>query len=184
VNKRGNLVITVMAVALIVIVAFSIAYLGGVFAPKTQAFTPHYLAYQGMESKIYVITETISYDHAAQDYTSVDGQIVSQGSDIFTIELTLRNDYSSENPPPTTGTPASPVDGTAYIRLKATAYNQDMIIRTVNVSPSDFSTLPDQTGLVLASGQTAHAQLLLATNQTKITSYTVTLEALGDSIQS
>jgi hypothetical protein len=155
---------------------------GGFLASKPQAFAPHYLAHQGEDSRIYVASQTTSYIYAEKEYTTSDEQTVPVGSGIFTINLTLRNDYSSDAPPPTSGTPVSPVDGTAYVRLKATLFNNDASIPTINVSPSNFATSSDQVGVVLASGQTTNVQMLLATNQTKITGYTVTLDFVGDSI--
>ena len=154
----------------------------GFWVSKPQAFTPHYLTHLGVESRIYVASQTSSYGSAEKDYTSSDGQTVTVGSGVFAINLTLRNDYSSDNPPPTSGTPVSPIDGTAYIRLKATLFNNDEIIPTINISPSDFTTPANQVGVVLASGQTINFKILLATNQTNITGYTVTLEFVGDSI--
>jgi hypothetical protein len=79
---------------------------------------------------------------------------------------------------------ATPIDGTAYIRLKAALFNNDLTVPTINVSPSDFATPADQLGVVLASGQTVNVDLLLAINQTNITGYTITLEFVGDSIPS
>ena len=101
-------------------------FLGGLTAPKTDESTPHYLTYQGSESKIYMISASSTFTLTNQTYTSEDGQQIAQGSHLYTINLTLRNDYSSENPPPSTGTPTAPIDGTAYIRLKATLLNNDV----------------------------------------------------------
>jgi hypothetical protein len=181
-KKQKKLMI--MAVALVFITGggLFLAFWGGIFAPKTQVFIPHYLAYYDAESKIFVVSETKNFGYADQTYITADGQTVEAGSGIFTIRLTLRNDYTSDNPPPYKETPVSPIDGTAYIWLKAKLFSYDMAIPTVNVSESDFPTSADQTGLVLASGQTINALLLLATNQTVITESFVSLEYLGDSI--
>jgi hypothetical protein len=181
-KQRKNLV-AISTVALVIGLGVFLAVWGGFLAPKPQAFTPHYLAYQGSESRIYAVAETTSYTYADKPYTSSDGQTVAAGSGIFTVNITLRNDYSSDNPPPTSGTPVSPIDGTAYIRLKATLFSNDVNAPTINVTPSDFPTPADQKGLVLASGQTINTQLQLATNQT-ITGYIVALEFVGDIIPS
>jgi hypothetical protein len=155
---------------------------GGFLASKPQAFMPHYLAHKGEDSRIYVASQTTSYGYTEKDYISSDDQTVAVGSGVFTINLTLLNNYSSDNPPPTSGTPVSPIDGTAYIRLKAALFENGVSIPTINVSPSDFATPVDQVGFVLASGQTVNVQLSLATNQTNITEYAVTLEFVSDSI--
>jgi len=185
VKKQAKKRIVFTVFSLIVIgLGVSLAVWGGFLASKPQAFTPHYLTHQGADSRIYVSSQTTSYGYTEKDYTSSDGQTVPAGSGVFAINLTLRNDYSNDNPPPPSGTPVSPIDGTAYIGLKATLLNNDARIPAINVSPSDFATPIDQVGVVLASRQTVHVQLLLATNQTNITGYTITLEFVGDSIPS
>ena len=182
-QTKKRLIFAVFSLAVISLGVF-LAVWGGFLASKPQAFAPHYLAHQGVDSRIYVASQTTSYCYAEKDYTSSDGQTVTVGSSVFTINLTLRNDYSSDNPPPTSGMPITPIDGTAYIRLKAALFNNELIIPTIKVSPSDFAAPADQLGVVLASGQTVNVELLLATNQTNITGYSVTLEFVGDSIPS
>jgi hypothetical protein len=87
------------------------------------------------------------------------------------------------NPPPSTGTQTAPIDGTAYIHLKAALLDNDVSVPTINLSQSDFSvSSSDEIGLVLASGQTSIIQLLLATNQTKISDFLINMTSLSDSI--
>ncbi|MCL5949785.1 MAG: hypothetical protein M1490_04850 [Candidatus Bathyarchaeota archaeon] len=150
---------------------------------KTQNSTSQYLLYRGSESRIAMVSATSSFTPTNQTYTSADGQRVIQDGGLYTINLTLRNDYTSENPPPSTGTPTAPIDGTAYLCLKATLLAYDVVYPSINLSPSDFATTSaDQTGLVLASGQTNTVQLILATNQTNINDFFVTLISITDSI--
>jgi hypothetical protein len=150
--------------------------------PKTQAFTPHYLAYQGFETRIYALSETSSYSTSNQTYVTSNGHQVPVGSQLFTITLTLRNDYSNDNPPPSQ-TPVTPIDGTAYVCLNATLYGKEGAVNAVNVTPSDFSvTSNDQVGLVLASGQTSTFNIYLATDRTDISEFLVSLVFVGDSI--
>ncbi len=160
-----------------------VLFLGGLIAPKTDESTPHYLFYKGSESKIYMISASSAFILTNQTYASEDGKQTAQESHLYTITLTLRNDYSSENPPPSTGTPTAPIDGTAYILLKATLLNNDVTVPTINLSPSDFSAQsPDETATVLSGGQTNTLQLLLATNQTKISGFLIQMASLSDSI--
>ena len=149
---------------------------------KPQDSTRHYLSFNGSESRIAMVSTTSSFTPTNQTYTSADGKQVAKGG-LYTINLTLRNDYSSDNPPPSTGTPTAPIDGTAYIFLKATLLVYDVAYPSINLSPSDFTTTSaDQTGLVLASGQTNTVQMILATNQTNINDFFVTLVSVTDSI--
>lgn len=183
--KRKKIAV-IAGIILLLLSAFSalfVLFLGGLVAPKTDETTTRYLTYKGSESKIYMISSSSTFTLINQTYTSEDGQQIAQGSLLYTIELTLRNDYSSENPPPSTGTQTAPIDGTAYIHLKATLIDNDVSVPTINLSQSDFSvSSSDETALVLASGQTNTIQLLLATNQTKITDFLIHMTSLSDSI--
>jgi hypothetical protein len=179
-------IVVAAGVILLLLSAFSalfVLFWGGLIATKTDETTPSYLSYRGSESKIYLISASSTFTLTNQTYTSEDGQQISQGSHLYTIELRLRNDYSSDNPPPSAGMPIAPIDGTAYILLKATLLNNDVTVPTINLSQSDFSAPSlDETAIVLASGQTNNIQLRLVTNQTKISDFTLNLTSLSDSI--
>ncbi len=183
--KRRKIV-AIAGIILLLVSAFSalfVLFLGSLIAPKTDESTLHYLSYRESKSKIYMISASSTLTPTNQTYLLRDGQQIAQGSHLFTIDIALRNDYSSENPPPSTGTPTAPIDGTAYILLKATLLNNDVIVPAINLSPSDFSTTsPDETALVLASGQTNPIQLLLITNHTKISDFAIKLVSVSDSI--
>lgn len=182
-TKKRILLTTIIAILVISAVLF--VFWSGLLSPNTQAFAPHYLAYQGAASRIYVLSETSSYAIANQTYSTSDGRQVSKGSQLFVITLTLRNDYSSDNPPPARDNPTAPIDGTAYVCLNATLFNKDGAVSSVNVTPSDFSTpAGDQLGLVLASGQTSTVNINLATDHSDISQFLVNLVFVGDSIPS
>jgi hypothetical protein len=184
-NRRRKIVV-IFGIFLLLASVFSavfIAFSGGLIASKTDASSPHYLVYHGSESRIFMISATSAFNLANQTYISADGQQVAEGSRLYTLTLTLRNDYTSDNPPPSTGTPTAPIDGTAYICLKATLLDNDVTVDAINLSPSDFfPSSADQTGLVLASGQTNIVQLVLATNHTRISDFAISLVTLNDSI--
>ena len=181
-TKKRILLTTIIAILAISAVLF--VFWSGL-SPKTQAFAPHYLAYQGASSGIYVLSETSSYAIANQTYSTSDGGQVPKGSQLFVVTLTLRNDYSSDNPPPTRDNPTAPIDGTAYVCLNVTLFNKDGTVSSVNVTPSDFSTpAGDLLGLVLASGQTSTVNINLATDHGDISQFLVNLVFVGDSIPS
>lgn len=184
-GKTKKRVLQAGIIAFLIISAILFAYWTGLLTPKTQAFLAHYLAYQGSESKIYFAAASSSYTTANQTYVASDGQTVPKGSQLFVLSLTFRNDYSSDYPPPYTENPIAPIDGTAYICLNATLYGKDGVVNSANVSPSDFvAPSPDQTGLVLASGQTSTIKIYLATEKVTINDFMVNLVFLGDSIPS
>jgi hypothetical protein len=165
-------------------VVFAVVW-GGFLAQKSQAqiFKPHYVVFEGVQTRIYLVSESTSYATTNQTYVSSNGVTVAKDSAVFTINLTLRNDYSSDNPPPNSGTPTAPVDGTTYIPIQPYLFdNNGNLIPSVNISPSDFTSPAGQTGLVLASGQTVNGQLILATQQDNVASYTINLASIGDSV--
>lgn len=182
-RKKSAVIAGIILLLLSALSVFFVLFLGGLTAPKTDETTPHYFTYKGSESRIYLISSPSTSTLINQTYTSEDGKQIAQGSHLYTIELTLRNDYSSDNPPPSIETQTAPIDGTAYILLRATLLDNDVSVPTINLSQSDFSVLStDETALVLASGQTNTIQLLLATNQTKITGFFLNMTSLSDSV--
>jgi hypothetical protein len=150
---------------------------------KVEDLSPHYLSYMGDASKIYLVSASTSYGAVNESYTTFGGQLVQKGSTLFIIVLTMRNDYSAENPPPPNVTPVSPADGTVYVCLKTELYNENGVVNVTNVTVGDFS-VPETSGsgFVLASGQTASIEIYLATSQLVITRYGVNLVFVGDTI--
>lgn len=182
-RKVAALAVVLLVCAVLASLLFEICSTGNSAAPSVEPQTPHYLSWKGNPGKIYLVSAMPSYKVANQTYTSPDGQQILKGNRLFTINLTLRNDYTNEDPPPAMGTPVSPVDGTAYVRLNFTLRNKNGDVNTINVTPPDFSSpSSDDTGLVLASGQTNSVEICLATNQTDISQFDVNLLSVSDSI--
>jgi hypothetical protein len=177
--------ITLFVLVIVVLAGFTI-YLSGTLTPsRGSTAIPHYLVYNDKTSKIYLIDSFTSYRNANETYTTPDGQIVEKGTPLFVITMTMRNDYTSDNPAPPLDNQeqTSPADGTAYLYLTAQLYDKEGQLNATNVSVSDFSlTAASGTGLVLSSGQTAQVNIYIATSQTNINKYEVNLYFLGDSI--
>jgi hypothetical protein len=173
------------SIVIIAVIATTLVYFTNTptfVAPKGAPFTPHYISYRGNPSKIYVAAAATSYSKVNESY-SAEGQEVKKGTPLFIVSVTLRNDYTADDLPPPNGTQVFPADGTAYLYLNAQLYDKNGLVNATNVSVSDFS-VPKTigTGLVLASGQTASTDLWIATDNTKINQYYLTLVFLGDSI--
>jgi len=184
-KTRKNVIFSIAILLLAVGIGGFVVFWGGFFAQKSQSFTftPHYLVFEGVRTRIYAVSETCNYSTANQTYVSPDGITVAKGSGLFTINILLRNDYSSDNPPPNAGTPVAPIDGTAYIRVQPILFDSNgNLIPTVNISSYDFPSPVSQTGLVLASGQSLEVQLVLVTYQNTVAGYSVILESISDSI--
>ena len=182
---KKRLAITLLVLVTIVVAGFTIYLTGTLTKPEDSSIIPRYLVYNDEASKIYLIDSFTSYSNANETYTTADGQIVEKGTPLFVITMTLRNDYTSDNPAPPLQNQdqTSPADGTAYLYLTAQLYDKDNQLNATNVSVSDFSlTTTFGTGFVLSSGQTAPVNIYMATSQTNINKYEVNLYFLGDSI--
>ena len=105
-------------------VAGFVIYLSGTpTKPGDSSVIPRYLSYNEMTTKIYLIDSFTSYSKAYETYSTGDGQIVEKGNSLFLITLTLRNDYTSDNPAPPLHNQdqTSPADGTAVSVLNRPA---------------------------------------------------------------
>jgi len=182
---KKRLAITLLILVIVVVAGFTLYLSGTLTKPGDSSAIPRYLSFNDKTSKIYLINSFTSYSNANETYASPDGQIVEKGTPLFVITLTLRNDYTSENPAPPLQNQdqTSPADGTAYLYLTAKLTDKDGQLNTTNVSVSDFSlTATSGTGIVLSSGQTASVNIYMATSQTNINRYEINLYFLGDSI--
>jgi hypothetical protein len=182
---KKRLAITLLVLVIVAVAGFTVYLSGTLTTPGDSSIIPRYLGYNDKTSKIYLIDSFTSYSNANETYTAVDGQIVEKGTPLFVITMTLRNDYTSDNPAPPLHNQdqISPADGTAYLYLTARLYDKDGQLNATNVSVSDFSlTAVSGTGLVLSSGQTSQVNIYMATAQTNINNIEVKLYFLGDSI--
>ena len=182
---KKRLAITLLVLVTVVVAGFTVYLSETLSKPGDSSAIPRYLTYIDKTSKIYLIDSFTSYSNANETYATADGQIVEKGTPLFIITMTLRNDYTSDNPAPPLQNQdqTTPTDGTAYLYLTAKLYDKDGQLNATNVSVSDFSlTATSGTGLVLSSGQTASINIYMATSQTNINRYEVNLYFLGDSI--
>jgi hypothetical protein len=184
---KRRIAITLIILCTIAVAGGVVYLLGTITTPENSSDIPHYLVYNGEPSKIYFIDAVNSYGSANETYATPDGQIVEKGTPLFLITMTLRNDYTADNPAPPlhNQVQTSPADGTAYLYLIAQLFGKDGKLNSTNVSVSDFS-LPavPGTGVVLSSGQTGTVNIYLVTSQTNLSKFEVNLYFLGDSIPS
>ena len=179
------------ATAGIIVVVALVATLGIYLSQTTsrpttvEPISAHYLSYSSVASKIYLLGATTSYGNANETLTAANGAVIQKGDPLFIVTVTLRNDYTSDEPAPALPNHGqiSPSDGTAYLYLAAHLYSKDGAVNATDVSASAFY-LPatSGTGLVLASGETASINICLSTSRTDITRCDVNLLFLGDSI--
>jgi hypothetical protein len=185
--KKRSLAISALMIVLVLVAALAIFLVDKPSSPspKVESVTPHYLTYNGDASKIYLVGAATSYGSTNETYSTLAGQVVQKGTSLFIVTVTLRNDYTSDNPAPAfpNQNQMSPADGTAYLYLTAQLRNKNGVINATDVSVSDFSMPAIQgTGCVLASGQTSPVNIYIATMHTDISKCEINLVALGDSI--
>jgi hypothetical protein len=183
--KKRQKIITITAIIIILASTLTV-FLGNINSsppPKTQQTTQQYLSYQGNTSKIFLVNTNSEYGEVNQTYTTNDGQIVRKGTPLFIITVTMRNDYTSDAPPPPNGIPIAPADGTAYLYVTGQLRDKVGIVNAIDVTVPDFS-IPSTPGaaLVLASGQTASVNICLTVNQNDIIEYGINVIFIGDSI--
>jgi hypothetical protein len=182
---RRNLKITAIVAIIVILASTFVVFLGINDFSSLETLSPsrQYLSYQGNVSKIFLVSATAGYGSASETYNTIDGQVVQKGSSLFIINVTLRNDYTLDDPPPPKGIPISPADGTAYVYLTAQLNNEEGIIKAIDVTVPDFSIpLTPGAALILASGQTASVNIYLAVNETNIIDYDIKAIFIGDSI--
>lgn len=141
-----------------------------------------YLLLGGNTTKICLISTSSCWATANETCVAADGRIVAAGSSLLVVTAVVRNDYTADEPAPPVEGPLSPADGTAYLCLTARPLNGDGAASS-SLMTGDFQVLGTQgTGLVLASGQTASAQIFLYTTLQNVNGYSVDLSFLGDCI--
>jgi hypothetical protein len=92
---------TLISVFVIVLI-FSVTLIGflNTLVQNAGEFAPNYLSYMQEPSKIYIASASTSKVLADQTYHTQNGQEITKGTDLLCLQVSLRNDYSIENPPP------------------------------------------------------------------------------------
>lgn len=155
-----------------------------IIIPHNAVFKPYYMQFSGTSSRIYLASESLTYATLNSSSYASDGSLVPEGTRLLLATITLRNDYSSDNPPPPQSTPVAPIDGTAYVCLKMIARCADgKAASLISLTPSDFnSPSSDEIALVLASGQTSKVDVYFAIEKASVSDLEISLAFLGDSM--
>jgi hypothetical protein len=140
--------------------------------PVTEPFQSaagYYLPYEGNISKIFVISSNASYGfYPYGTRTSLGGvTVVTHGEPCFIINVTMRNDYSSQFPPPY---PNPHYPTSVVVILTGTLFNGSNQINTTDLFrvglPPDAGAFTGMNG-----GEDATLSLYLAINQRDVTSF-------------
>ena len=137
-----------------------------------QSVAGYYLPLGSNISKIFVVSTNASYGfypYATRTSPGSGLPVVTNGEPCVIINITLRNDYSSQYPPPN---PNPQYPTLVYVILTATLFSGANQISTTDLLKVG---LPPNAGAYtdLNSGENATLSLYLATNQTDITSFQI-----------
>ena len=159
-NKNRKILVAVVLIAVIAVsgifwsppaLSSTLKPRGGPTTPSTnvEQISPQYLpgyVFQNISNttsgtifesatRIFLVSATTNYGYANETVKSpnpAEGNIINKGDPIFTINLTLRNDYNSENSLPLSS------NNHAYIFVTATLYTQkNDTVNAKDVSPTD-----------------------------------------------
>jgi hypothetical protein len=143
-----------------------------------QSVAGYYLPFWGNISKIFVVSTNASYGfYPYATRTSLGGglPVVTKGEPCVIINITIRNDYSTQYSPPN----PNPHDPTqVFVILTATLFNgANQINSTDLLRVGMFPNAGAST--YLNSGENATLSLYLATNQRDITSFHIVPISIG-----
>jgi hypothetical protein len=135
-----------------------------------QSFAGYYLSYGGNASKIFVVSTNASYGrYPYPTFTLFNGSVVKNGEPCCIINVTIRNDYSTQYPPPYS---QSDKPTLAYVFLTAQIFNHKNQINAMDVSPP-LNLANGGAYASLSSGENTTLTIYLATNNMGITSFQI-----------
>ena len=201
----------VLIAPIIVIIVLAVSFTGGLYetnqtnpSPKVsptpqvspsvapvigpiQSLSNYYLQYDGNESRIFVVSANASYDSypgptvTSPPYATSDFGTAQHGEPCVTINITLRNDYSAQNPPP--NSLSAPIDNSTlvYIGFEADIFEGNTKINATDITNAlpvaSFST--NHATASLDYGESTTFSIYLATNSTDVTSFDLQVGYLG-----
>ena len=126
-------------------------------------------------TRIFLVSATSYYGYINETVKSLNGHnIINKGDPIFIINVTLRNDYNSENPLPLSK------NNYAYIFVTATLYSQNNgTITAKDVSPTNPQVAFLNAYIGLNSGATSSVEIWLSTSNRNINHYEINLDVFG-----
>ncbi len=130
----------------------------------------YYLPLDGNESRIFVVSANLSlgeYPYDSRNDIWGTTPVVTKGEPCFIINATLRNDYSTQSPPPN----VNPANASlAYVCLTAEIYNDQNQLDSTDLLRVG---LPPNAGAVTAlyGGENDTITIYLASNSANVTSF-------------
>lgn len=183
-SKKDAFLIFIAVIAVSVII-FSAFWINTQFRPaSTPAVEPipsvtgYYLPSEGNISKIFLVSADASY--GSYPYPTVTSPphgsaLAKKGEQCIIINVTIRNDYSIQYPPPYS---QSHNPTLAYVFLTAQIFNGENRINATDVTPP--VGFPNGGAFAsLSAGENATLTIYLATNHMDITSFQIVTRYIG-----
>lgn len=184
-SRKTKYAILAAAAAIIVIAAsfwligqrhtsISLALPADAVNPVVGAIQPsadYYLTLQGNATKIYVVSVNVTSGYYPYDTRSgFGGQEVTYGEPCLIINVTVRNDYSTQYPPPMQY-PGLPTF--AYVFLTAQIFHGNTEIKATDLTQAGLPA-DSYSYATLNGGQTGTVSVYLATtSKSEVTSYKI-----------
>ncbi len=170
----------VLAVSIFVVLSSSHSPVSAPTVANVEPVAPHYLPYNGNESRIFLVSATPTYGSypgpSVPQMGSTPG--VQKGDPCFIINVTIRNDYSAENPLPDHNL-FNLTNPDANVFLTAQIFNSQGQISATDVTPPYPGVPLGGAYTSLASGENATVTIYLATSHQDIDHFEIILEYVG-----
>jgi len=129
--RTGVFLLVAIAVAATVLIAFFATRISSpTQAPDNERYLTYYpthLTYGGNETKVFLLTSNARYGSYNQSFHKPEGGEVHEGDACIIINITIRNDYTKEQPGPggDPDLPDNPFPNGYFVSLTAHLYNKD-----------------------------------------------------------
>jgi hypothetical protein len=141
------------------------------------------LSPSGNESRIFLVSATPNYGtYPYPDAEGLPGKLnIHMGDPCLILNVTIRNDYSAQNPLPYGGFGDWSVEGTAFVALTAKLYDSEgKVIKATNVTPQYPSGSQfDAPEMRLESVTTYSFKMYLVITSRNVNQFSVELLCLG-----
>ncbi len=170
----------VLVVSIFVFLSFLLSSVSTPTVANVEPVVPHYLSYNGNESKIFLVSATSTYGSYPGPSVPQMGSMpgVQKGDPCFIINVTVRNDYSAENPLPDQSI-FNMNNPDANVYLTAEIFNTQGQINATDVTPP-YPGVPFSGAYTsLASGENATVTIYMASSHRDIDHFEIILEYVG-----
>lgn len=174
------MILIVLVLSIFVVLSSSYRAVSTPTVVNVKPVAPHYLTYDGNESRIFLVSATPAYGSYPGPSVAQMGSTpgVKKGDPCFTINVTIRNDYSAENPLPDQNIfNMSNPDANVY--LTAQIFNTQGQIKATDVTPPYLAVPLSGAYTSLASQENATVTIYMATSHQDIDNFEIILEYVG-----